>query len=245
VRLPVALALACASCGRIDFDALGDAAPGFGDAARDDGAAMGGTNIVLREASSGLVVRPGMSVSATLDGIVVGDLLLVGVSLDIDALPTSSLADSTGDSFTTISNGVVAPFVVYLSYAIAKDAGSVTVDETIDMPPNSGMQIQFWDFGGIAPDGFDDCSQASGQSIATDGATTRPLEVTAANELVFGWGVFGTTGTTGTGFASLSDFNSDPAEFQIAQAPGTIPATMTMAANGTNWTIVGATFRGD
>jgi hypothetical protein len=243
VRLRIAIAIACASCGRIDFDPLDDAAPGFGGS---DGAPMGGTNIVLRQASSGLIASPGMSVSASLNGgINAGDLLVVGVSLDGPVPSLAMLADTMGNSFTTISSGVAAPFVVYLSYGFASASGSETVDETIDTTPNTGMQIQLWDFGGIAPNGFVDCAQADGQSLATDGATTRALDVSAANELVFGWGVFFTTGTTGTGFASLSDFNGDPAEFQIAKAPGSIPVTMTMAAGGTNWTIVGATFRGD
>ncbi len=179
---------------------------------------MGGTNIVLREASSGLVVSPAMSVSAMLGGIVAGDLLLVGVSLDG---PVTIAIHDRGHDRQLVHDDLDRRRRTVRRLPrvrVRERRGSETVNATSDTTPNTSMQIQFWDFGGIAANGFDDCAQAAGQSLATDGAATRALDVSATNELVFGWGVFFMTGTTGTGFASLSDFDGDPAECRIAPA---------------------------
>ncbi len=131
-------------------------------------------------------MSPGCRGHEASGGIVAGDLLLVGGSLDGPVPTTFSVADSMGNSFTPISTGVAAPFVVYLEYAYAKDAVSrpsarrSTRRRDVHADP-------VLDFGGIAPSGFDTACTGRRQSLATDAVATRALDVSAANELVFGW----------------------------------------------------------
>jgi hypothetical protein len=242
----IALAAALAACGRFDFDPLASGTTSDAAAPRDGIAGSGA--IALHGTAFGQVSSPLETATASFpQGIIQpGDLLLVGGALDGTPPTNFAVGDSANDPFSMISTGSAAPFVVYLFYGYARSSGALTITATIDSTPNTFLEVQAWAFGGMIDNaGPDDVAQAVGQSLATDGAATRPLLVSQANELVLGWGVFYMTGSPGTGFTQISDASGDPAEDLIAQAPGQLPVTMTMAPGGTNWTIVGATFRGD
>jgi hypothetical protein len=238
-----------AACGRLDFDTHvgGDAQGGSGDAtALRDGHGGDGPSAAAIEflQSTGLADGTVLTITATFSSpLDAGDLVLVGASLDGNPPSQSKFHDTQMNSFTTCSNGVAAPAVVYLAYTYAM-AGADSISFDINAAPNSYLEIAIWNFRGVsgAPDS---CAQAQGQSLATDGAISPALSATTSNELLFAWGVFDGVGVAGTGFTSVSEIDGDAGEEMLLTAPGSYHATETMDAGGTNWTIAGATFRGD
>jgi hypothetical protein len=237
-----------AACGRLDFDTRGggDAhAGGGGDATtpRDGPVGDGPPAAIEFVQTAGLAEGAVLTITAAFASpLVAGDLVIAGASLDGPPPSLAKFGDSQLNSFTTCSNGVAAPAVVYLAYTYAM-AGADSVSFDINATPNSYLEIAIWSFRRVsgAPDS---CAQAQGQSLATDGAISPALSATTSNELLFAWGVFDGVGMAGTGFTSVSEIDGDSGEDKLLTAPGSYQATETMDAGGTNWTIAGATFRG-
>jgi hypothetical protein len=238
--------VALAACGRIGFDAVpgaGDAQ--LGDGPGNDGRARDGSAASVRfiQATSRIAGAVRTLAAVTTQPVSAGDLLVVGWSLDGPPPTMATISDSLGTSFTTVSTGVAAPLVVYLAYGYAASSAIDTFTITITSTPNSYLELQAWEFAGIASDGFVAAEQAQGQSLATNGVQTPGIAVsTTGSDLLFAWGVFAFSGTISAGFTQVSDNDTDPAEYAIVSGPDPVVATMTQNAGGTDWTIVGATF---
>jgi hypothetical protein len=251
IRSCSAALLLVAACGRFDFDP--PVARVTGDAAHADSAGGGGSSDGGTDANPSLITFVQMiaqqngtaSVTATFaDPVTAGDLLIVGVSFDT-TITSITINDSGSDLFEDASIGQSTPLVSYLFIATANAAASETFTATITPAPSSYLQLQAWEYAGIdTTNPLDDAAQATGSSIATDGMTTRPLRVSTANELLFGWGECINTCDAGTGFTTLDTFAGDSAEARILGATGSATPTMTLEPDGDNWTFVSATFRG-
>ena len=243
VRL--ALALACmAACGRLGFDASRDGAPGGGGDGPHDASRDGSPSGIALRQGSGSVMGSVHDMSITLPGeVTAGDLLILGVSADTPP-EAVSLSDTLGTSYTLVSNATAIPLPVYLAMAFAPATGADTIALHVNTAPNSYLELQAWEYAGIAPGPPEDVAQMNGTTTATDGAATRPLVASTNNELLFGWGVFFVDGAVGTGFTEVSNIGSDPAEQRILDTPGAYLATMTLLTSSGLWTVVGATFRG-
>ena len=238
----VGCSLIASGCGRLDFDQHGDGAGTVTDVSVGDVGGDGGPPAIAFLQGAAQVLGVVTSASITMPmAVTAGNLVLVAVSFD-GAPRTVTVGDTQLSSYTMISTGVAAPLVVYLFYVMAGATGLDMVTVSIPTNPNSYLELQAWEFAGIVA--FDDCAQANGTTLAVDGATTPALSAPTTNELVFGWGTFFVSGHAGTGFTQDTiDFN-DPEEHRVSTVPGSYPATMTLDAGGSFWTIAGATFRG-
>ena len=68
-----------------------------------------------------------------------------------------------------------------------------------------------------------------------------PVTTTAANDLIFGFGVTGAA-SAGTGFTLRSSANSNVTEDEIAAMPGSYRATGMAFGNTPDWTMTMAAF---
>lgn len=158
---------------------------------------------------------------------------------------TGSIADDASNSYTSIIGptdigGGLASFFSQLWYAKNVTGGTLTITLTLSGPA-SGLRLAAHAYSGFSPttplDQFTEAGGHAGGSPISSGNVTT----TAANELIFGWGVSAGGTTAGSGFTQREIVGSESTEDKFVTSTGSYDASF--ASSGTDWLVQMATFK--
>jgi hypothetical protein len=232
--------LALVACGRVDFNATRDGAPGDSaiDAPTDAAPRVAPQFVQYADTTTGSAGAIVLAVPYEMD-VAAGDLLVVCAGVDDQSLV--SLSDTTGDSFTVLGPLIDNNNVLYTAYAIAATSGPETVTVTFDGSNYAALRVhEYADVDAAAP--LDTNVSNTGTTVGSD-VIDVSITTGTENELVFAYAV-STSGeaTAGTGFNARSSAAADISEDRIEQDAGTYEVTANNS--GTPWVIQALAFRG-
>ncbi len=207
------------------------------DAAAPDVAPVAIAFVQQNASSAGTATTLAVPYSAAL--VTAHDTLIVGV--DGNSAGTATVTDSLGNTFAPvvgpIENGGLR-MTIFAAFDVAGGPDTVTV--TLSSAPASFFEVYIHEYAGLVA--FDAEAAQVGTSTATDAMASGNADTHFGNELIFGYGVTGSS-VAGTSFNTRSSFHSNITEDMIVTTAGTYQATATMTA-GSGWTMLMATFRG-
>jgi hypothetical protein len=173
-----------------------------------------------------------------------GNLIIVHVDYDNQAISVNTLTDSKGNTYTRINgptnwNGANYRAELWYAYNITGGAGAITVKAKLSGNPTSFSQIYISEYSGIATiNPLDQSAVAIGNAAAVSSGNKT---TTYTNELVYGASI-GASGalTVGGGFTTRSAANQNIIEDKSVVAAGSYATQFTSA--GGNWVAQMATF---
>lgn len=186
----------------------------------------------------------GNSTSATFDSnVTAGNLLVVALGGSaLSAVDFAVLTDTLGNSFTlagTYGATGDSTYGIAVFYAVAGSSGADTVSFVSHNPSSAFTRCLIHEFSGVTV--LDQFSTSSGGTFPLDSGA---MTTTAANEVVFGWGVSDNGITTiGSGFLLGRTQANQTTEYQIVLATGTYHATFPGDGSNNSWGCIGATFK--
>lgn len=186
----------------------------------------------------------GNSTSAIFDSnVTAGNLLVVALGGSaLSAVDFAILTDTLGNSFTlagTYGNTGDGTYGIGLFYAVTGSSGADTVSFVSHNPSSTFTRCLIHEFSGVTA--LDQFSTSNGAIFPLDSGA---MNTTAANEVVFGWGVSDNGITTiGAGFTLGRTQANQTTEYQIVSATGTYHATFPGDGANNSWGCIGATFK--
>ncbi len=174
-----------------------------------------------------------------------GNLIVVHLDWNNQAINISSVTDNKGNSYARISgptnwNGALYRAELWYAYNITGGGGAIKVTATLSGAPSTFSQIYISEYSGIisAANPLDKSSVLAGSTLAV---SSGPQTTTYNHELIYGASI-GASGnlTKGASFTLRSGANNNVIEDKNAAATGLFDANFTSASG--NWIAQMATF---
>ncbi len=166
-------------------------------------------------------------------GVRPGSTLVVAFDYELSGGAPVTVKDTQNDTFQPVIDwlGGSRHHAVHAAVGVAGGATNVTAQVT---SPAHEIELYLHEYAGVGAVGAS--AGASGTLTGVDKMQTPLVTTTAANTLLFGYGVCGSC-VAGTGFTGRTALHDNVTEDRIAATPGDYRATATMTA-GTAWSLV-------